>query len=326
MYEDRSLLRVFGMRRTLWVVDRETHPLVEHSSTNRIAPGERRRMAKMLVDGGITDDGETWMEEVEAITETAVREQGPVLARDLSKQIPELAEKLTFYNKKGKLIGTVGISTRMLVQLALESRIIRARPVGTWISSQYRWVQMEQWLGGPIPEIDPDRARAGLVDAWLRAFGPATETDVKWWTGWTVAETRKALAAVGATECDVDGGIGFLHPDDLDPIEHERPWVALLPSLDPTTMGWKEREWYLGGHHVLFDRNGNAGPTVWFGGRVVGGWAQRKTGEVVYELFEDVGSENDAAIEGKVADLQAWMGDTVVTPRFRSPHDKALTE
>jgi hypothetical protein len=64
-------------------------------------------------------------------------------------------------------------------------------------------------------------------------------------------------------------------------------WVALLPALDPTVMGWKERDWYLGGHAGdLFDRNGNAGPTVLHNGKVVGGWAQRPDGEVVYELQE----------------------------------------
>ena len=38
-----------------------------------------------------------------------------------------------------------------------------------------------------------------------------------------------------------------------------------------TFMGWKERDWFLGEHaEPLFDRNGNAGPTVWRDGRVVG--------------------------------------------------------
>ena len=41
-------------------------------------------------------------------------------------------------------------------------------------------------------------------------------------------------------------------------------WVALLPSLDPTTMGWRGREFYLDPADVLylFDTNGNAGTTA----------------------------------------------------------------
>ena len=58
---------------------------------------------------------------------------------------------------------------------------------------------------------------------------------------------------------------------------------------------------------------------------MVGGWAQRKDGEVVYELMEDVGREGTAAVEDEAGRLQKWLGDTTVTPRFRSPHDKSLS-
>jgi hypothetical protein len=119
--------------------------------------------------------------------------------------------------------------------------------------------------------------------------------------------------------------VGYLLPHDLDVVHPSEPWVALLPSLDPTTMGWKQREWYMGQHTTrLFDRNGNAGPTIWTDGRVVGGWAQRKDGAVVCELLEDVDAETAERIEGEIARLQEWLGETIVTPRFRSPSDRAL--
>ena len=65
--------------------------------------------------------------------------------------------------------------------------------------------------------------------------------------------------------------------------------LDLLPGADPTVMGWKERTCYLGEHAPeLFDRNGNAGPTVWANGRVVGGWTQHDDGELVVGLLEPV--------------------------------------
>ncbi len=87
--------------------------------------------------------------------------------------------------------------------------------------------------------------------------------------------------------------------DDLEEVEPPTPCVALLSTLDPTTMAWKERDWYLGAAtaRTLFDRNGNAGPTIWWDGRVVGGWSQRRDGEVVYRLLEDVGSEAESAVQ-----------------------------
>ena len=75
-------------------------------------------------------------------------------------------------------------------------------------------------------------------------------------------------------------------------------------------MGWQAREWFLGPHGpVLFDRTGNIGPTVWWEGRIVGGWAQRPSGEVVYRLLEDAGAEAAAAIAAEAARLETWLGD-----------------
>jgi hypothetical protein len=101
---------------------------------------------------------------------------------------------------------------------------------------------------------------------------------------------------------------------------------VLLPALDPSVMGWQARGWFLGAHReALFDTNGNAGPTVWWGGRVVGGWAQRRDGEVVLRILEDVGAEAAAAIAAEAARLQDWIGPVRVTPRFRTPLERALT-
>jgi hypothetical protein len=90
-------------------------------------------------------------------------------------------------------------------------------------------------------------------------------------------------------------------------------------------MGWKERDWYLGTHGPrLFDTNGNAGPTVWWQGRIVGGWGQRGNGEVAYRLLDDVGADGARQIEKEAAALQDWLGQTSVTPRFRTPMEKEI--
>jgi hypothetical protein len=91
-------------------------------------------------------------------------------------------------------------------------------------------------------------------------------------------------------------------------------------------MGWLRRNWYLGEHApALFDRSGNVGPTVWWDGRIVGGWGQRPDGEVVYRLLEDVGAEAAAAIEDAADSVAAFVGGTRVTPRFRTPLERELS-
>jgi len=91
-------------------------------------------------------------------------------------------------------------------------------------------------------------------------------------------------------------------------------------------MGWQSRGWFLGDHAPkLFDRSGNAGPTVWWNGRVVGGWAQRADGDIVWRLFEDVGRDAIRAIERRAEELETWLGDRRFIPRFRTPLERELT-
>ena len=134
-------------------------------------------------------------------------------------------------------------------------------------------------------------------------------------------------AASPASAAGAADDTAWVLPDDLEPVPTPRPWVALLPSLDPTTMGWQRREWYLGGHGpALFDRNGNAGPSVWADGRIIGGWAQRRTGEVVFDLLEDAGSETAAAVAEAAGELETWLGSMRITPRFPTPLQRSLAD
>lgn len=326
LYEERTLTRLLGMRRTMWVVPTDLGATVNGSSTAALVDPQQRRTAWMVESAGIAKDGKRWVENTCERVLSVLDELGEVTARGLTAEIPELSKKLTFYKKDGSLLGEVGASTRILFLLATEGRIVRAKPLGSWISSQYRWTKTEDWLGSPFPSVERDHAQADLISAWLRAFGPATELDMKWWTGWPVSQVRKALQRIEAVEVALQEEVGYVHPEDTEPVAFPDRWVSLLPSLDPTTMGWKQRHWYLGDHaEDLFDRFGNAGPTIWLDGRVVGGWAQRKEGEVVYEIFSDIGHEAETLIEDEVGRLQDWLGGTTVTARFRSPNDRKLS-
>jgi hypothetical protein len=325
LYDERSVLRMLAMRRTMFVVPVDLAPVLHYSSTVALMATERKRLVDMVEKAGFAKDGNVWVSEVTERTLEALRARGEAVATELTQDIPELGQKITFYKKDGSVLTTVGMSTRILFLLAAEGRAIRGRPKGTWLSSLYRWAPFEDWIGGPLEEMDKTEAQAALLTRWLRAFGPGTELDMKWWTGWPVTQVRAALAAIGAVEVSVESGPAYLLPDDLEQTEPVAPWVALLPGLDPTTMGWKEREWYLGPHYPrLFDSNGNAGQTVWVDGRIVGGWGQRPTGEITWDLLEDVGPEAMTEIRRQAEELREWIGDKVVTPRFRSPMDRDL--
>ena len=69
---------------------------------------------------------------------------------------------------------------------------------------------------------------------------------------------------------------------------------------------------------------GGGDVNVWVDGRIVGGWAQRKTGEVVFQLLDDIGAERHRMVEEGAAQLQALLGDLRLTPRFPAAVDRAL--
>ena len=324
LYDDRRLVRMLAMRRTMWVFPIELAGIAQAAATDAVAARERKRLVQMVADGGITDDVETWLAEAERATLEALTARGEATGAELSKDVPQLREQFVF-GVGTKWEGTQSVTTRLLLLLAAEAKIVRARPRGSLISSQYRWTALDAWLPGGLPRWEREPARVELVRRWLATFGPATVADVKWWTGWTLGDARRALAEVGAVEVELDGEVGVVLPDDLEPVAPTEPWVALLPALDPTAMGWAGRAWYLGEHGpALFDRSGNVGPTVWVDGRIVGGWAQRQEGEVVFRLLEDIGSQSLAAVEAEAERLTEQLGDTRLTPRFRTPLEREL--
>ncbi len=334
MYERRELVRMLGMRRTVFVVPAECVPVVQAAAADKVAADQRARLLKLL-DQAVVPAAEpgTWLAGVERSVLRALAEIGrPATAAELSAAEPRL--RTTVRLAAGKSYeATQNITSRVLLVLAAQGKIVRGRPVGSWLSQQYRWALAEHWLPGQAsPGADAADARAELARWWLAAFGPAPLADLKWWTGWTTAEVRHAVAALGAAEVDLAGvdsaaGVaGLALPDDLEPTPDPGDWVALLPALDPTVMGWRDRSWFLGPHGpALFDANGNAGPTVWLAGRVVGGWAQRRDGEIATRLLEDVGADARALIDREAARVRDWLGDVRVTPRFRTPAERELS-
>ncbi|HYN94582.1 MAG TPA: winged helix DNA-binding domain-containing protein [Pilimelia sp.] len=325
MYGQRALVRMLGMRRTVFVVPLDLAAVVQAACTLAIAARERRAFLRLLSEAGVAADAEAWLADVEAGVLRALAARGEATAVELAAAEPRLRTSILMAAGK-PYEARQNVTTRVLFQLSAEGHIVRGRPLGSWTSSQVRWAPISALPGGGLAEWPVGAAQVELVRRWLRAYGPATVADVKWWTGWPAGEVRAALARLAPVEVDLDGTAGLLLPDDVAPEPPVKPWAALLPALDPTAMGWSQRAWYLGEHAAaLFDRSGNVGPTVWWAGRIVGGWAQRPDGEVAVRLLEDVGADARGAVADAADRVRAHLGDVRVTPRFRTPLERELS-
>ena len=320
MYEERSLVRMLGMRRTVFVVPTALMPVIQSACTDQVAERLRRQLTRVVAEAGIAPDAATWLKEVGEGTIRALAARGSATGAELARDEPRLRTQI-FAAEDNPYGGAVNLTTRLLTLLSAEGLIVRGRPRGGWTSTQFAWSVAPERTDLPAPV-----ARAELARRWLAAFGPSPLADLQWWTGWTAAQVRQAVSALDLTEVDLGGSAGVVLAGDDEPVTPGEPWVALLPALDPTAMGWRDRAWYVGEHTAaLFDRSGNIGPTVWWDGRVVGGWAQRQDGEIAVRLLEDIGAEAATAITAEAQRLREWIGPGVrITPRFRTPLDREL--
>ena len=329
IYTERSLVRMLGMRRTMFVVPAGLVPVVQGACTDDVAKRLRRQLEKDLAAGGVGDgDPGGWLRDVgSGVLRVLAARGGGASGAQLSEGEPRLRTQLSVALDKS-YGGTFNITSRVLTLLGAEGHLVRGHRRGGWSSGQFEWFAASTWLGTAAGDggLDGGAARVELARRWLRSFGPAPVSDLQWWGGWTGGQTKAALAALPTVEVELDGQPGVALADDLEFPGSIPPVAALLPGLDPTPMGWQARDWFLGPHRApLFDRTGNIGPTVWWEGRVVGGWAQRASGEIVFRLLEDIGADGEAAVSGQAATLEAWLGANRVTPRFRTPLERELS-
>lgn len=319
LHETRDLVRQLAMRRTLFVFPRELLAAAWGGPTARVREREAKRFAMEVERHGIAADGPAWIAAARANALAAiVAAPDGLTGQELRAAVPQLAEPAVVE------AGTAWVASQLVTHLGVGVDVVRGRNTQHWRLSRPRWVRPEAWLGDvPAPLAEPE-AYAVLVDAWLRTFGPGTEDDVVWWFGATKGAVRRALADAGAVAVALeDGRPAWLAADDPW-LAGERtevaPWAALLPVLDPTVMGWKERDFYLGEHRAaLFDRNGNGGTTAWWDGRVVGCWTQDGDGTVAVRPVVPLPPEARDALRGEAARLTAWLEGTRVGTVYPSP-------
>ena len=114
LYIDRSLIRMLGMRRTLFVVPPDLAPELKAACALGYVTAERRRLVGYIEDQLVEGDGSVWLSQVIEKTMDALDRLGEATARELVAAVPELGSRLVFGQ------GTSGLSTRVLFFLATD--------------------------------------------------------------------------------------------------------------------------------------------------------------------------------------------------------------
>ncbi len=328
LYDDRALVKQLAMRRTLFVFPRDLLPAAWGSAAARVAVQQRKQLAKWVVEAGLALDADAWIDLVCADVLDAMADGVPRTTRELRGLVPALEGRFTIGTPEKKWGGDFPIGAWVMTTLGAEGRVLRGTNAGHWRLNKPTWVRTDRWLDdadGTPARWPEEKGYAELVRRWLATFGPGTETDIVWWLGATKTIVRRALADIGAVEVGLDrGATGWVLPDDVEPEQPVTPWAALLPTLDPTVMGWKERAFYLDPVDApyLFDSNGNGGNTAWWDGRIVGCWVQDDEAVVRIVLRHDIGAVGVAALDAQAERLTAWLDGVRIVNVYASPQMK----
>jgi len=320
LWEERSLVKQLAMRRTMFVFPLELHPAALGAPAERVAAQEHAKIVKDAQRGGVAEDGEAWLADARRAVLGALDgcERSAVQLRE---QLPALSGRVMM--AEGKAYGgEMHLAPRVLTWLGAEGVLVRARNESHWRVNRNLWARSEDWLGAPPGRTGTAEGYAILVREYLRAFGPVSETDVVWWFGATKAAIRAALAEIGAVQVRLDrDGTGWVLPEDEDPVDPIEPWAALLPALDPTPMGWKERDFYLGPGFAsaVYDTAGNVGTTAWWDGRIVGAYTQREDGTVELVLAPGTPRAARKSLDAEAARLGEWLAGERVSSMYKSP-------
>ena len=326
MYSRRSMVRWMAMRRTLFVFPTSDIADIQSAVSTPLAATLRRQLLSRIRRNGsepaIEGDPAVWLDDVEKQIRAALVDAGSATGAQLSARVPSLTTVI--------LPGSPSevrqkVTSPLLTVMSTDGLLVRGKPTGAWTSRGHRWEPLTAWWPHGLEVISETDAQSMLARRYLEQYGPATADDLQWWTGWNKTTTARALSGLPTIEVNLDGRVGLiLAESDLD-IHDSPPHAALLPSLDSTPMGWKERDWLLGiDRRDIFDTAGNIGPTLWWDGEIIGSWAVAASGEIRTVVRADRGADATADIHAAAGELEQRLNGTVVTPSIRTPLEKSL--
>jgi hypothetical protein len=323
LFGSKSLVKQLAMRRTLFVFSRNLLPAAVSSSSARVAQQEAGKLVKDLERSQVTDDGVSWLATAREAVLRRLAGGAELSTKELREGLAELTGQVSWYEHK-PYGAVLHVAPRVLTWLSAAGDVVRGRNAGHWRISRPLWTLMDDWLGAPVSRCEVREGYAELVGRYLRTFGPVTERDLVWWFGATKGAMRHALSDLNAVQVRLERAqTGWVLPDDVDPEPPVEPWAALLPALDPTTMGWKDRDFYVDPDFApaVFDWAGNAGTTAWWDGQIVGASVQGDAGqiELIVPGNPGPGPAGRAALQAEAERLGDWLGGEKVPALYKSP-------
>lgn len=272
-YVKRNLVRLQAMRGTLFITSTQLAPLLYQATKLPEA-----RLLEWLHKWGIS------LSEYYKLA----KELYDILKGD-EKTLPELKKALpkemvrSVEIKAGKE-RYKGTNVNIVLSAMMHKGIVISEkgPETLRITKANRFALLkEKYPNLDLESVGSEEAKAMLAKRYVEAFGPVTEDDIAWWTGFSKTEVKSSLATMEKKLLSTKIG-GFekdylMLKTDYEQFVKFKPLsahsVLLLPFEDPYTKGYKvrdrlvdsalEKKTYVGGG-VL--------PTILLNGKIIGTW------------------------------------------------------
>jgi len=277
LYIKRTLGKIRYVRTTVYILPRDFIPTA-FAATRTMAEPKSETYSKFL---GISENE----------------------YREASKRIMELLKGQggkTTKSIKEELGPNLNISP--IVNLMCDQGLlIRGTPEKGWKSNLHTYHLLNEYFPDVrLDEVSEADARGRVVEEYISSFGPVTETDISWWTGFSKSQVRQIINdlkdKVAYIETATANKTHLISSKQIDPLmsvkQTKKAVATLLPGLDPYLMGYKERDRYLDSknYNYIFDRAGNAASTILLNGETAGVWDvyEKPSPLVKLFLFEEV--------------------------------------
>lgn len=269
--EDGSILRTHVLRPTWHFVTPDDIGWLLALTGPRVKAASAGRLRELLLD------------------EVVLGRSKEVLARALEGRTYLTREEL------GLVLENAGIETstpQRLVYILMCAELDRLICNGPRKERQFTYALMNERVpSGRV--MDRDEAVAELVRRYFTSHGPASLRDFTWWSGLTMNDARRGLAALKDEIASVKvGDRTYWLPEAASLAEELSPRVHLLPAYDEYTVAYADRSDILRPEHSPQSSVVMLGPVVVVDGYVVGRWRRTiRKGSVSIEVspFTDIG-------------------------------------
>lgn len=236
------------------------------------------------------------------------------LPRDMMKSV-ELRAGKTIYK-----MTNVNIVLNAMMRMGM---VISEKGVGILsITKANRYVLFQEiYPKLNLESVGSEEARIMLVKRYIQAFGPVTEEDIVWWTGFGKTETKEALAALEMELLHVNIE-GFkeeylMLKKDYKQLVKFKPLethsISQLPYEDPYTKGYNVRD-------RLIDKErektvyvgGGVQPTIILNGKIIGTWdrnIEQGRGPIKLRFFQQPEKDVEKEVVQKAKAIGRLMAD-----------------